>query len=33
MGGVDDRTTGTQTSKNRLVLRGFVLMGGVNVKT
>jgi predicted membrane protein len=33
MGGVDDRTTGTQASTNRLVLRGFVLMGGVNVKT
>jgi predicted membrane protein len=33
MGGVDDRTTGTQASTNRVVLRGFVLMGSVEVKT
>ena len=33
MGGVEDKSTGTQGATNRLVLRGFVLMGGVEVKT
>ena len=33
MGGVEDRSSGTQDSRNRLVLRGFVVMGGVEVKT
>jgi len=33
MGGADDRSTGPQDATNRLVLRGFVLMGGIEVKT
>jgi len=33
MGGVQDRSTGPADSPHRLVLRGFVLMGGVEVKT
>jgi predicted membrane protein len=33
MASVDDRSTGTQASQHRLVLRGFVLMGGVEIKT
>jgi len=33
MGGADDKSSGTQDSRNRLVLRGFVVMGGVEVKT
>ncbi|MEZ5315858.1 MAG: DUF5668 domain-containing protein [Vicinamibacterales bacterium] len=33
MGGADDKSTGTQDSRHRLVLRGFVVMGGVEIKT
>lgn len=33
MGGVVDKSTGTQASVHRLHLRGVVLMGGVEVKT
>ncbi len=33
MGGVDDRSTGLADAKNRLILRGFALLGGVGVKT
>lgn len=33
MGGAQDRSTGPADSKHRLVLRGFVMMGGVGVKT
>jgi len=33
MGGVDDSTSGTQDSRYRLVVRGFVVMGGVEIKT
>ncbi len=33
MGGVDDRSTGNQASKHRLILRGIVVMGGVEIKT
>ena len=33
MGGASDKSTGPSDSRNRLVLRGFVLMGGVEVKT
>jgi predicted membrane protein len=33
MGGVDDSSSGTQDARNRLVLRGFCVMGGVEVKT
>ena len=32
MSGVDDKSTGEPSGKNRLVLRGFVLMGSVEVK-
>jgi predicted membrane protein len=33
MGGADDKSTGTQDARNRLVVRGFVVMGGVEIKT
>ena len=33
MGGASDKSTGPPDAKHRLVLRGFVLMGGVEVKT
>jgi hypothetical protein len=33
MGGAEDKSTGTQASQNRLVLRGVAIMGGVEVKT
>lgn len=33
MGGAEDKSTGTQTSQNRLILRGVAIMGGVEVKT
>jgi len=33
MGGIVDKSTGTQASAHRLHLRGVVLMGGVEVKT
>lgn len=33
MGGVDDRSVHTQPSRHRLVLKGMVLMGGVEVKS
>jgi hypothetical protein len=33
MGGAEDKSTGTQASQNRLILRGVALMGGVEVKT
>ena len=33
LGGVEDKSTGTQASQHRLILRGFVLMGGVEIKT
>jgi predicted membrane protein len=33
MGGASDKSTGTQDAKHRLVIRGFVFMGGVEVKT
>lgn len=33
MGGVDDSSSGTQDARNRLVLRGFCVMGGVEIKT
>lgn len=32
MGGAEDKSTGPSDSKHRLVLRGFVLMGGVEIK-
>lgn len=33
MGGAEDKSTGTQTSQNRLILRGVAIMGGVEIKT
>lgn len=33
MGGADDKSTGTQDARNRLVVRGFAVMGGVEIKT
>jgi len=33
MGGAQDRSTGPADSKHRLVLRGFIMMGGLEVKT
>ena len=33
MAGASDKSTGTRDSRNRLLLRGFVLMGGVEIKT
>lgn len=33
MGGADDSSSGTQDARNRLVLRGFCVMGGVEIKT
>ena len=33
MGGVVDKSTGTQAATHRLHLRGVVLMGGVEIKT
>jgi hypothetical protein len=32
MGGVSDKSTGVKDAKHRLVIRGFALMGGVEVK-
>ncbi len=33
MGGADDSSSGTQASTNRLIVRGFCVMGGVEIKT
>ena len=33
MGGADDSSTGTQDATNRLIVRGFCIMGGVEIKT
>jgi hypothetical protein len=33
MGGVTDRSTGAQGAANTLVIRGVVMMGGVEIKT
>jgi hypothetical protein len=33
MGGVEDKSTGTQDARHRLVVRGFVVMGGLEIKT
>lgn len=33
MGGADDSTSGTQDSKSRLIVRGFCIMGGVDINT
>jgi hypothetical protein len=33
MGGTDDRSSGTQLARHRLIVRGVVIMGGVNIRT
>lgn len=33
MGGADDSSTGTQDARNRLIVRGFCIMGGVDINT
>jgi hypothetical protein len=33
MAGVEDKSTGTQDARNRLIVRGFVVMGGLEIKT
>jgi predicted membrane protein len=33
MGGASDKSTGPSDSRHRLILRGFILMGGVEVKS
>jgi predicted membrane protein len=33
MGGAEDKSTGTQSSQNRLILRGVAIMGGIEIKT
>lgn len=33
MGGADDSSTGTQDATNRLIVRGFCVMGGVDITT
>ncbi len=33
MGGADDKSTGAPGARNQLTVRGFVLMGGVEIKT
>jgi len=33
MGGAEDKSSGTQDARHRLIVRGFVLMGGVEIKT
>ena len=32
MGGAEDGSTGTQQAKHRLVVKGVVIMGGVDIK-
>ena len=32
MGGAEDGSTGTQASRHRLVVKGVVIMGGVDIK-
>ena len=33
MGGSVDKSSGTQAAKHRLIVRGFVIMGGIEIKT
>ena len=33
MGGVEDKSTGTQAARTSPDLRGFVIMGGMSIKT
>lgn len=33
MGGAEDKSTGTQAAKHRLIIRGFIIMGGLEIKT
>jgi hypothetical protein len=31
MGGADDKSTGAQDARNRLTVRGFCIMGGIEI--
>ncbi len=33
LGGSEDKSTGTQQARNRLIVKGVVIMGGVDIKT
>lgn len=33
LGGAEDKSTGTQQSRHRLIVKGVVIMGGVDIKT
>jgi hypothetical protein len=33
MGGIEDKSKATSDARQRLVIRGFALMGGVEIKT
>jgi hypothetical protein len=33
MAGAEDKSTGTQAARHRLIVRGFAIMGGVEIKT
>lgn len=33
MGGAEDKSTGTRDARHRLIVRGFVVMGGLEIKT
>jgi hypothetical protein len=33
MGGADDASSGGQDARHHLIVRGFVVMGGVEIKT
>ena len=33
MGGAEDKSTGTQQARHRLIVKGVVIMGGVDIKT
>jgi hypothetical protein len=33
MGGIDDRSSGSAGASQTLIIRGFILMGGVEIKT
>jgi hypothetical protein len=33
LGGVEDRSTGTQAARHHLIVKGAVVMGGVEIKT
>ena len=33
MGGAEDASSGTQAARHRLIVRGFAIMGGIEIKT